>query len=208
MIGAPVPDRCLHPVSLTYAWELEGNVTWSAYKDALSKEFAKRPEFHPAKTDDGSLVFVRTLPGDIYTLRAESVPPGPPEGACDVQRKRRLAGQPSLPSLSGFLSDEPPVGRFTAAGGVVFTRDALTSPVARSAASSGPLPAKDALQGGVESSTRDGAELTNSVSASTSAGFTRCTSNPASAERRRSSSRPHPLTATSSAPLPHGMRRI
>jgi len=66
------------PASLTYAWELEGSVTWSAYKDALTKEFQKRPEFHPAKTDDGALVFVRTLPGDIYMLRAEMRAAGPP----------------------------------------------------------------------------------------------------------------------------------
>lgn len=66
------------PASLTYTWELEGNLTWIAYKEALSKEIAKRPAYHPAKTDDGSLVFVRTLPGDIYTLRAAMLAPGPP----------------------------------------------------------------------------------------------------------------------------------
>lgn len=66
------------PASLTYTWELEGNGTWAAYKDALTKEFQKRPQFRAADTDDGSLVFVQTLPGDVCTLRAEELQPGPP----------------------------------------------------------------------------------------------------------------------------------
>lgn len=66
------------PASLSYTWELEGNVTWDAYKDALMKAFENRPHFQARKNGDGSLSFARMLPGDLHTLHAEALVPGPP----------------------------------------------------------------------------------------------------------------------------------
>ncbi len=77
VVGAS--NRRTTPASLIYTWELESDGTWSAYRDSLERSFAQRPEFQRMeRTDAGSAVFSRTLPGDMHTVRAETISTGPP----------------------------------------------------------------------------------------------------------------------------------
>ncbi len=71
-------DRRTTPASLIYTWELEGDGEWHAYRESLRTSFARRPEFRPTATDGGSVVYSRTLPGDLHTVRAEAISAGPP----------------------------------------------------------------------------------------------------------------------------------
>lgn len=68
------PSAVVHgPVSLRVTWEVEGQpeLTWERYRDAVTKRLASESELHPTETSDGSLLFMRTLPGDTHTLRIE-----------------------------------------------------------------------------------------------------------------------------------------
>lgn len=53
-------------MSLRVTWEVEGSpeLTWQRYRNAITKRLTSESELRPFETSDGSLLFVRTLPGD------------------------------------------------------------------------------------------------------------------------------------------------